>query len=166
MVALKLMLPFEFKWTIDHRCSLSWVVKWRLSVFTSVTGSTLQRHVMQTLPALLSLCDGNVPVTGGSPSQMRVIRSFVVYLNKVLIKQFSYRWIETSRRSYDVAVICTYTLYHDIWIRLCIKPQQTTNKKAYSVNNYLVYIISQYIYMFDVRKWNIDSYLHHHGWYI
>ena len=36
------------------------------------------RHQMETFSALLAICDGNPPVTGGLPSQRPVMRSFDV----------------------------------------------------------------------------------------
>ena len=38
------------------------------------------RHQMETFSALLALCEGNPPVTGGFPSQRPVTRSFEVFL--------------------------------------------------------------------------------------
>ena len=39
------------------------------------------RHRMETFFALLALCVGNSPVTGGLPSQRQVMRSFDVWIN-------------------------------------------------------------------------------------
>ena len=41
---------------------------------------TWWRHQMETFSALLALCEGNPPVTGGFPSQKPVTRSFDVFL--------------------------------------------------------------------------------------
>ena len=58
---------------------------------------------METFSALLVLCEGNPPVTGGFPSQRPLTWSFDVYfdlrLNKRLSKQSRRRWFETSLRS-------------------------------------------------------------------
>ena len=66
-------------------------------------------HDMDTLSTLLALCDGNPPVTGGFPSQGVIIRisdiCLVVRLNKLLSKQSSYWWSETSWRSRDVTLM-------------------------------------------------------------
>ena len=55
-----------------------------------------RRHQMETCSALLALCEGNPPVTGGFPSQRPVTRSldafFDVRLNKGLSKQSRCRW--------------------------------------------------------------------------
>ena len=55
------------------------------------------------IPALLALCEGNPPVTGGFHSQRPVTRSFDVFLDlrlkKRLSKQSRRRWFETSSRS-------------------------------------------------------------------
>ena len=58
---------------------------------------------METFSALLSLCEGNSPVTGEFPSQRPVTRSFDVFfdlcLNKRLSKPSRRRWFETPSRS-------------------------------------------------------------------
>ena len=58
---------------------------------------------METFSALLALCEGNPPVTGGFPSQRPVTRSFDIFfdlrLNKRLSKQSICRWFETPSRS-------------------------------------------------------------------
>ena len=53
---------------------------------------------METLSALLALCEGNRPVTGGFPSQRasNLKLSFNVSLNKLLSKQLRGIWIKTS----------------------------------------------------------------------
>ena len=65
--------------------------------------NTWWRHQMETFPALLALCEGNPPVTGGFPSQRLVTRRFDVFfqlcLNKRLSKQPTRRWFETPSRS-------------------------------------------------------------------
>ena len=64
---------------------------------------TWWRHQMETFSALLSICAGNSPVTGEFPSQSQVTRSFDVffdlYLNKQFIKQSWGWWFETPSRS-------------------------------------------------------------------
>ena len=56
----------------------------------------------ETFSALLALCEGNPPVTGGFPSPRPVTRSFDVFfdlrLNKQLSKQSSRWWFETQSR--------------------------------------------------------------------
>ena len=53
---------------------------------------------METFSALLALCEGNPPVTGGFPSQRPVKRKLDVYFdtcpNKLLIKRSRCRWFE------------------------------------------------------------------------
>ena len=57
---------------------------------------------METFSALLAICAGNPPVTGGFPSQRPVTRSFDVFfylrLNKRLSKQSGGWWFETPSR--------------------------------------------------------------------
>ena len=61
-------------------------------------------YQMKTFSALLALCGGNPPVTGGFPSQRPVTRSFDDFvdlrLNKRLGKQSRRRWFETPLRSF------------------------------------------------------------------
>ena len=61
------------------------------------------RHQMETFSALLTLCEGNPPVTSGFPSQRPVTRSFDVSfdlrLNKRLSKQWRRRLFETPLHS-------------------------------------------------------------------
>ena len=58
---------------------------------------------METFSALLVLCEGNPPVTGGFPSQSPVTQNFDVFfdlrLNKLLSKQSRRWWFETLSRS-------------------------------------------------------------------
>ena len=60
------------------------------------------RHQMETYSALLALCAGNSPVSGESPAQRPVTRSFGVFidprLNKRLSKQSGGWWFETLSR--------------------------------------------------------------------
>ena len=60
--------------------------------------STLWRHHMETLSALLALCEGNPPVTGGFPSQKASNTGFGVFFNAILDKplgkQSSCGWFE------------------------------------------------------------------------
>ena len=68
---------------------------------------TWWRHQMEAFSALLALCEGNSPVTGGFPSQRPVTRSFDVFfdlrLNKWLRKQSSD--LRLHRSHYDVTVM-------------------------------------------------------------
>ena len=60
------------------------------------------RHEMKTFFALLTICAGNLPVTGEFPAQRPVTRSFDVFfdlrLNKRLSKQSWGWWFETTSR--------------------------------------------------------------------
>ena len=64
---------------------------------------TWWRHQMETFSALLTICAGNSLVTGESPAQRPVTRSFDVFfdlhLNKPLSKQWWGWWFETLSRS-------------------------------------------------------------------
>ena len=61
------------------------------------------RHQMESFSALLALCEGNPPFTGGFPSQRQVTRSFDVFFYLRLDKPFSNqsrrRWFEMPSRS-------------------------------------------------------------------
>ena len=65
------------------------------------------RHYMETLSALLSLCEGNPALTSGSHRKRTIMQSFdvsfVVSLNSLLNKQSSCKWFETPWR--DVTVM-------------------------------------------------------------
>ena len=71
---------------ISQRCAIWLAVTW-------------WRHRMDIFSALLALCEGNPPVTGGFPSQRPVTRSFDIFfdlhLNKRLSKQSRRWWLET-----------------------------------------------------------------------
>ena len=60
------------------------------------------RHQTEIFSALLALCEKSSPVTGESPSQRPMIRSFHVFfdlsLNQRLSKQPILRWFETPPR--------------------------------------------------------------------
>ena len=60
-------------------------------------------HQMETFSALLTLCEGNPPVTDEFPTQRPVTRGFEVFfdlrLNKRLSKQSWVWWFETPSRS-------------------------------------------------------------------
>ena len=61
--------------------------------------TTWWRHGMKTFSMLLALCAGNLPVTGGFPSQRTVMRGFDVFLDLLLNKHISKQswswWFET-----------------------------------------------------------------------
>ena len=86
------------------------------------------RHQIEIFSALLALCEGNPPVTGGFPSQNPVTRSldvcFDLCLNKWLSKQSRRRWFETLSRS--LSRYCNYCSfpwrrwYIVIWLR-CLR---------------------------------------------
>ena len=63
---------------------------------------TWWRHRMETVSALLNLCEGNPPVTGRFPSQRPVTRSFDDFFdvrqNKRLSKRSRCWWFETPWR--------------------------------------------------------------------
>ena len=65
-------------------------------------GSAWWRHEMETFSALLTLCEGNSPVTGEFPSQRPVTRSFDAFFDPRLGKRWSKqprrRWSETASR--------------------------------------------------------------------
>ena len=52
---------------------------------------TWWRHQMETFSALLALCEGNPPVTGGFPSQKTVTQSFDIFFDQRLNKRLGKR---------------------------------------------------------------------------
>ena len=76
----------------------------------------LKRHQLVTFPALLALCERNLLLTGGFPSQRPVTQSFDVFihlpLNKRLSKQSKRRWFETP-------LLSLWRHRNDIVIPLC-----------------------------------------------
>ena len=77
----------------------------------SMFAEPLWRHDMQTLCAILALCEGN-------PPKGPVIRGFntllYVRLNMVLSNQSIGQSFETARRSCDVSVKAKFTKYYEI----------------------------------------------------
>ena len=75
-------------------CGQGWQYGWVMEFENS-----WWRHQIATFSALLALCEGNPPVTGGFPSHSPVTRSFDVFfdvrLNKQLSRQSRRRWDET-----------------------------------------------------------------------
>ena len=101
---------------------------------------TWWRHQMKTFSALLILCEGNPPFTGGCPSQRPVKRSFDIFfdmrLNKRLIKQLDAGDLRRHRYHYDATVmsskaspgcrttirwVCCHSvvIYSLLWINKC-----------------------------------------------
>ena len=81
---------------ISKQCTFSWLKNLIMRSYNNLIVFPWWRHHMETFSALLSLCVGNPPVTGGFPSQRPVTRNFDVYLdlrlNKQLSKQSRRRW--------------------------------------------------------------------------
>ena len=69
------------------------------------------RHQMETCSALLAICAGNSPVTGQSPAQRPVTRSFDVFFD--LSKQWWGWWFETPSAHYDVTVMRYHWRSHE-----------------------------------------------------
>ena len=86
-------------------------------------------HDIETFSALLTLCEGDTPVTSGSPSQKasndKHWRSFFFSLNKLSDKQSRYWWFETPLRSCDDAVICEC----DMWKLACTDVVQNASSQ-------------------------------------
>ena len=88
------------------------LVKWApviFSVFGEKALTSWWHHQMETFSALLALCEGNPPVTGGVPSQRPVIRgfdgSFDQCGNKWLDKQSDTGDLRYHLTHYDVTVM-------------------------------------------------------------
>ena len=87
---------------------------------------------METFSTLLSLCEGNPPVTGGFPSQRPVTLSFDLFfdmrLNKIFSKQSRLWWFETSSHHahYDVTVMITNLLWMNVTLSN-LPPEKAVN---------------------------------------
>ena len=86
--------------------SVNVLIQWTPLTLGAVTQSPTVawwRHQMGSFSALLALCDGNPPVTGGFLSLRAATRSFDVFFdlrhNKLLNKQSRRWWLETPSRS-------------------------------------------------------------------
>ena len=82
---------------------------WPGRTWLKLTSHPWWRHQMETISALLVLCEGNSPVTGEFPSQRPVMQSFDIFFDLCLIvlsKQSRRWWFETSSRPlYDAIVM-------------------------------------------------------------
>ena len=97
-------LLWGFWWQIEQFHVLFWFLSYTAEIFLHpANGYACWRHQMETFSALLSLCEGNPPITGGFPSLMPVMRSFEIFfdlrMNKRLSKQSRRRWFETPSHS-------------------------------------------------------------------
>ena len=96
---------------------------WQAGPVTTQTTTSWWRHQLETFSALLALCEGNPPVTGGFLSQRPVTQHsfdifFDVRLNKRSNKQSRCWWFETPWRS-----LCSHcndmnVCINTFWIRL------------------------------------------------
>ena len=72
------------------------------SYFTFMFSKSWRRYQMETFSALLAICTGNSPITGGFPAQRPVTRGLDVFfnlrVNKLLSKQSRGWWFETLSR--------------------------------------------------------------------
>ena len=90
----------------------SWQTRWLPAATHSSqvrrTVNSPWRHDLETFSALLALCEGNPPVTGGFPSQRTSNAEmffFDIPLNKRMNKHLSCRWFEMPWRFYYIVVI-------------------------------------------------------------
>ena len=86
--------------------SIRWTRGWRIFLKWRTDRpykKTWWRHQMETFSALVALCEGKPPVTGGFPLQRPVTQSFDVFFDLRLNKRWSKlswrRWFETPSRS-------------------------------------------------------------------
>ena len=105
--------PHVFSRWCNETCGSLWKM-WRgqnnnaSPIHTKVRKISLHPFIVktssnETFSALLAICEGNPPVTGGFPSQRPVTRNIDVFfdlrLTKRLSKQSRRRWFETPLRS-------------------------------------------------------------------
>ena len=73
---------------------------------------------MEAFSALLALCEGNLPVTGGFPHKGPEMRHFDVHfdviLNNLWNKQPNYQWFPITK-----------VINEALWYFLCFAPEQT-----------------------------------------
>ena len=85
-----------------------------------------RRHKMETFSALLALCEGNLPVTGGFPSQRPLTGSFDVIFdllhNKRSMDNCEAGDLRRHRARYDVTVMEKY-----VWLRVLFKRPGSTS---------------------------------------
>ena len=108
-VLLILRNPSRFTWCCYPRNSSATTI---LSHLLPQKSYSSWRHQMETFSALLVLCAGNTPVTGGFPSQRPVTRNFDVFF----ICGWTNGWVNNDkagdlkrhRDHYDVTVMFLY----------------------------------------------------------
>ena len=123
-----------------------WLMKKIKPVYTWTC--TWWRHLMETFSALLALCAGNSPITGESPSQRPVTRSFDIFFRLCLnkrSKQLWGWWFETP--SCSLLRHCNGMLQPRWWFSwTCIKIVSRTWSSLY------VYICQAW------STWNMSTY--------
>ena len=117
-----------------HRQHILWCIENSLRYFGCDYKLLVQCTLIMVLnSALLAICEGNPPVTGGFPSQRLVTQSFDVFFdlrNKWLSKQSKHRWFETP--------LCSLWRHcNDFSVKKCQKCQ---------------HIFAEYCWSFFLRK--------------
>ena len=79
----------------------------------SIASGPLWRHQTETFFALLSLCVGNPPGTGGFPSQRAVTRTFDVSLLSVWTNCWTNTRLPGNARRHDVTVMHAIQWWHE-----------------------------------------------------
>ena len=106
-----LFAPDVVKITTSSASSNESVVKMTFPLYCSSPSHYLNRwwrHQIETFSALLSLCEGNPPVTGAFPSQRPVTRSFDIFLRSAPEQT-------EHRAHYDVTVMrCWYGINRQV----------------------------------------------------
>ena len=83
---------------VRYYAPLSHFVIWVLLPIQIICHIPWWRHQMEAFSALLAICAGNSPVPGEFPAQRPVTRSFDVFVDLRLSKQWWGRWFETLLR--------------------------------------------------------------------
>ena len=68
---------------------------------------------METFSALLALCEGNPPVTGGFPSQRPAMRSFDIFC--------IYAWINGGANNRDTGDLRRQRIHYDVTVMKHVK---------------------------------------------
>ena len=90
------------------------------------------RHQMETFSASLALCSGNSPVTGESPSQRPVTRSFDVFLICA--------WINGWVNNHEAGDLRRHRAHYDVTVMIFIEEQLRIHSfgfKSYITYSYL-----------------------------
>ena len=114
------------------------------------------RHQMETFSALLALCAGNLPVTGESPSQRPVTRSFDVSLICA--------WTNGLVNNCDAGDLRRHHAHHDVIVMFLLSPelQILFNHGMYCIHFSGIYVLPDLIIWFKKNVLTDSSLVTHY----